>query len=86
MIPGLLELVSVVLVISACLAIFLDEAIYSVAALAATFVLTSVLFALSGAAYVAVFQFSVGIGTLSILFLSGEMLSGDNLGSLLKPY
>jgi NADH:ubiquinone oxidoreductase subunit 6 (subunit J) len=75
MIPGVLEIVSVGLVISACLAIFLDEAIYSVAALASTFILTSLLYALSGAVYVAIFQFAVGIGTLSILFLSGEMLS-----------
>ena len=75
MIPGVIEIVSAGLVISACLAIFLDEAIYSVAALAGTFFLTSLLFALSGAVYVAIFQFAVGIGTLSILFLSGEMLS-----------
>jgi NADH:ubiquinone oxidoreductase subunit 6 (subunit J) len=75
MIPGLLEVVSVGLVVSACLAIFLDEAVYSVAALAGTFVLTSLLYAFNGAIYVAVFQFAVAIGTLSILFLSGEMLS-----------
>jgi NADH:ubiquinone oxidoreductase subunit 6 (subunit J) len=75
MIPGVLEIVSIGLVISACLAIFLDEAVYSVAALAATFVLTSALYAFSGAIFVAIFQFAVGIGTLSILFLSGEMLS-----------
>lgn len=75
MIPGVVELVSIGLVLSACLAIFLDESIYSVAALAATFVLTSALYASSGAIYAAIFQFALGIGTLSILFLSGEMLS-----------
>jgi NADH:ubiquinone oxidoreductase subunit 6 (subunit J) len=75
MIPGVIEIISAGLVISACLAIFLEEAVYSVAALAGTFILTSLLFALSGAVYVAIFQFAVGIGTLSILFLSGEMLS-----------
>ena len=75
MIPGVLELVSAGLIISACLAIFLDEAVYSVAALAGTFILSSLLYALSGAVYVAIFQFAVGIGTISILFLSGEMLS-----------
>jgi NADH:ubiquinone oxidoreductase subunit 6 (subunit J) len=75
MIPGVLEIVSIGLVVSACLAIFLDEAVYSVAALAATFVLTSALYAFTGAIFVAIFQFAVGIGTLSILFLSGEMLS-----------
>jgi NADH:ubiquinone oxidoreductase subunit 6 (subunit J) len=75
MIPGLLEVISAGLIISACLAIFLEEAVYSVAALAVTFALTSLLYAVNGAIYVAVFQFAVGIGTLSILFLSGEMLS-----------
>lgn len=75
MIPGVLEVVSAGLIITACLAIFLEEAVYSVAALAGTFILTSLLYAFSGAIYVAIFQFAVGIGTLSILFLSGEMLS-----------
>jgi NADH:ubiquinone oxidoreductase subunit 6 (subunit J) len=71
----IVEIVSVGLIISACLAIFFDEAVYSVAALAGTFMLTALLYALSGAYFVAIFQFAVGIGTLSILFLSGEMLS-----------
>jgi NADH:ubiquinone oxidoreductase subunit 6 (subunit J) len=71
----ILELLSAGLVISACLAIFLDEAVYSVAALAGTLFLTSMLYALSGAVFVAVFQFAVGAGTLAVLFLSGEMLS-----------
>jgi len=71
----IIEVLSAGLIISACLAVFLDEAVYSVAALAGTFILTSVLYGLSGAPYVAIFQFAVGIGTLSILFLSGEMLS-----------
>jgi NADH:ubiquinone oxidoreductase subunit 6 (subunit J) len=71
----ILEILSVGLVISACLAIFLDEAVYSVVALAATFFLTALLYAFSGALFVAVFQFSVGAGTLAVLFLSGEMLS-----------
>jgi NADH:ubiquinone oxidoreductase subunit 6 (subunit J) len=70
-----LEIISAGLVVSACLAIFLDEAVYSVAALAGTFVLTALLYALNGAVFVAVFQFAVGMGTLAILFLSGEMLS-----------
>ena len=71
----ILEVLSVGLVISACLAIFLDEAIYSVTALTGTFLLTALLYALNGAIFVAVFQFAVGVGTLAILFLSGEMLS-----------
>ena len=71
----ILEILSVGLIVSACLAIFLDEAVYSVTALAGMFFLTSVLYALSGAVFVAVFQFAVGAGTLAVLFLSGEMLS-----------
>jgi NADH:ubiquinone oxidoreductase subunit 6 (subunit J) len=70
-----LNIVGAGLIVSACLAIFLDEAVYSVGALAGTFFLTSLLYALDGAVFVAVFHFAVGIGTLAILFLSGEMLS-----------
>jgi NADH:ubiquinone oxidoreductase subunit 6 (subunit J) len=69
------EILSAGLIISACLAIFLDEAVYSVAALAGTLFLTSMLYALSDALFVAIFQFAVGAGTLAVLFLSGEMLS-----------
>lgn len=71
----IIEVLSAGLVITACLAIFIDEAVYSVIALAGTFLFTSLLYALNGAVYVAVFQFAVGAGTLAILFLSGEMLS-----------
>jgi NADH:ubiquinone oxidoreductase subunit 6 (subunit J) len=71
----ILEVLSAGLIISACLAIFLDEAVYSVAALAGAFFFTALLYALSGAPFVAIFQFAVGVGTLAILFLSGEMLS-----------
>jgi NADH:ubiquinone oxidoreductase subunit 6 (subunit J) len=71
----ILELLAAGLIISACLAIFLDEAIYSVAALAGTLFLTSLLYAFSGALFAAVFQFAVGAGTLAVLFLAGEMLS-----------
>ena len=71
----ILEVLSAGLVISACLAIFLDEAVYSVVALAGTFFFTALLYVESGAIIVGVFQFAVGAGTLAILFLSGEMLS-----------
>jgi NADH:ubiquinone oxidoreductase subunit 6 (subunit J) len=71
----ILEVLSAGLVISACLAIFLDEAVYSVAALAGMFIFTALLYELSGALFVAIFQFAVGAGTLAVLFLSGEMLS-----------
>jgi NADH:ubiquinone oxidoreductase subunit 6 (subunit J) len=72
----ILEALTIGLVISACLAIFIDEAVYSIVALAGTFFLTSTLYAFNGAVFVAVFQFAIGVGTLAILFLSGEMLGG----------
>jgi NADH:ubiquinone oxidoreductase subunit 6 (subunit J) len=71
----ILEVLASGLVITACLAIFLDEAIYSVVALTGTFFFTALLYAINGAIFVAVFQFAVGVGTLAVLFLSGEMLS-----------
>jgi NADH:ubiquinone oxidoreductase subunit 6 (subunit J) len=72
----LIELFAVGLLVSAVLALFLDEVVYSVTALAGTFLFTALIYALSGALYAGIFQFAVGVGTLAILFLSGEML-GD---------
>ena len=71
----ILEILSIGLIVSACLALFLDEVVYSVAALAGTFLFTALLYVVNGAVYAAIFQFAVGVGTLAILFLSGEMLS-----------
>lgn len=71
----ILEILSVGLIITAVLALFLDEVIYSVAAFSGTFLFTALLYALNGSIYAAIFQFAVGVGTLAILFLSGEMLS-----------
>lgn len=71
----IVELIAVGLVVSACLAVYLDEAIYSVTSLACMFVFTSILYALSGATFAAVFQLAVGTGTLAVLFLAGEMFS-----------
>ncbi len=71
----ILEILSAGLIISACLALFVNEVVYSVAAFAGTFLFTSLLYALNGSTFAAIFQFAVGVGTLAILFLSGEMLS-----------
>jgi len=71
----ILEVLSIGLIVSAILALFLDEMVYSVAALSGTFFFTALLYVLNGAAFAGIFQFAVGIGTLAILFLSGEMLS-----------
>jgi NADH:ubiquinone oxidoreductase subunit 6 (subunit J) len=70
----IIEILAIGLIISAVLALFLDEVIYSVAALAGTFLFTALIYVLSGALYAGIFQFAVSIGTLAILFLSGEML------------
>ncbi|MDR0373356.1 MAG: NADH-quinone oxidoreductase subunit J [Nitrososphaerota archaeon] len=68
------EILAVGLIVSAILALFLDEVVYSVAALAGTFLFTALIYYLNGAIYAAIFQFVVGIGTIAVLFLSGEML------------
>jgi len=75
----ILEILSVGLIISACLALFLDEVIHSVAALSGTFLFTALLYYVNGAIYAGIFQFAVGVGTLAILFLSGEMLSSKSI-------
>ncbi|MGQ9530930.1 MAG: NADH-quinone oxidoreductase subunit J [Candidatus Bathycorpusculaceae bacterium] len=84
----IVELIAVGLIVSACLAVYLDEAVYSVASLACMFILMAFLYALSDAAFVAVFQLAVSAGTLAILFLACEMLSEKPSGkkSLKKPF
>ncbi len=70
----IIEILAVGLIVSAVLALFLDEVVYSVAALAVTFSFTAIIYILTGATFAGIFQFAVSIGTLAILFLSGEML------------
>jgi len=79
----ILELLAVGLVVSAFLAVYLDGAVYSVASLTCTFALTAILYSLNDATFVAVFQLAIGVGTLAVLFLSGEMLSEKPSGK--KP-
>lgn len=81
----ILEILAIGLLVSAILALFLDEVVYSVAALSGTFLFTALIFALSDAIFAAVFQFAVGIGTLAILFLSGEMLSEKEIKKTSSP-
>jgi NADH:ubiquinone oxidoreductase subunit 6 (subunit J) len=80
----IIEILAVGLIISAVLALFLDEVVYSVAALAGTFLFTALIYVLSGAIYAGIFQFAVSVGTLAILFLSGEML-GDKSAKKASP-
>jgi NADH:ubiquinone oxidoreductase subunit 6 (subunit J) len=63
------------LVVSALLAVILDDAVYSVASLAITLMLVAILYSLNDASFAAVFQLGISIGTLAVLFLSGETLS-----------
>ncbi len=71
----IIDVLSIGLIVSACLALFVDEAVYSVAALSGTVLFTALIYVMNGAVYAAIFQFAMGVGTLAILFLSGEMLS-----------
>jgi NADH:ubiquinone oxidoreductase subunit 6 (subunit J) len=71
----MLELLAIGLVVSAFLAVYLDEVIYAVASLGCTYILMAIVYVLNGAVYAAVFQLAIGAGTMVILFLSAEMLS-----------
>jgi NADH:ubiquinone oxidoreductase subunit 6 (subunit J) len=71
----ILELLAVGLVVSAFLAIYLDDAVYSVAFLASALILVAILYSLNDAGFAAVFQLGISVGTLAVLFLSGETLS-----------
>jgi NADH:ubiquinone oxidoreductase subunit 6 (subunit J) len=79
----IIEILAAGIVVSACLAVFVDEAVYAVTALAGTFMMTSLLYAFDGAVFAAVFQFVLGVGTLAVLFLSGETLSEKTVSA--KP-
>jgi NADH:ubiquinone oxidoreductase subunit 6 (subunit J) len=63
------------LVVSAFLAVYLDDAVYSVAALASVLILVAILYSLNDAGFAAVFQLGISMGTLAVLFLSGETLT-----------
>jgi NADH:ubiquinone oxidoreductase subunit 6 (subunit J) len=63
------------LIVSAFLAVYLDDAVYSVASLASTLILVALLYSLNDAGFAAVFQLGISAGTLAVLFLSGETLS-----------
>ena len=63
------------MVVSAFLAVYLDDAVYSVASLASALMLVAILYSLNDAGFAAVFQLGISVGTLAVLFLSGETLS-----------
>jgi NADH:ubiquinone oxidoreductase subunit 6 (subunit J) len=63
------------LIVSAFLAVYLDDAVYTVAALASALTLVAILYTLNDAVFAAVFQLGISMGTLAVLFLSGETLT-----------
>lgn len=77
----ILDVLAIGLVVSAFLAVYLDEAVYSVASLACTLFLMALVYALNNAIFAAIFQLTISAGTLAVLFLSGEMLSGKPSGT-----
>jgi len=79
----ILELLAVGLVASAFLAVYLDDAVYSVVSLSSTLILVAILYSLNDAPFVAVFQLAIGVGTLAVLFLVSELLSDKSSGK--KP-
>jgi NADH:ubiquinone oxidoreductase subunit 6 (subunit J) len=71
----ILELLAIGLVVSAFLAVYLEDAVCSVVSLASTLILVAVLYSLNDAGFAAVFQLGISAGTIAVLFLSGETLS-----------
>jgi NADH:ubiquinone oxidoreductase subunit 6 (subunit J) len=63
------------LVVSAFFAVYLDEAIYAVLSLAVMNIILSVFYFNLDTPFAAVFQLTMGIGTVAVLFLTGEMLT-----------
>jgi NADH:ubiquinone oxidoreductase subunit 6 (subunit J) len=63
------------LVVSAFFAIHFDEAIYAVLSLAIMNIILSIFYFSLGTFFAAVFQLAMGIGTVAVLFLAGEMLT-----------
>lgn len=70
----ILEILIIGLIVTALLAINVDDPIYSVISLACVFIITSLLYLMNGAYYAAIFQFVIAIGTLAILFVTAETL------------
>jgi len=63
------------LVISAFLALHLDETIYAIISFAVALTLLSGLYFLMNAPFAAVFQLMVAVGAVAVFFLASEMLS-----------
>ncbi|MFX1318180.1 MAG: hypothetical protein ACFE9D_05925 [Promethearchaeota archaeon] len=75
----IIELIVILLIIFAFLAVHFEEAVYAIGSLVCMLLLLALLFALNGAFFVAIFQLAVGVGTAALLFLSSEMLSEESV-------
>jgi len=64
-----------VLVVSAFLALHVDETIYAIIFFGATLTLLSGLYFFMNAPFAAVFQIVIAVGALAVFFLAGEMLT-----------
>jgi NADH:ubiquinone oxidoreductase subunit 6 (subunit J) len=70
----IIEILAVALIITAFLAINLDNSIYSVIALGCVLIFSALLYFFNGAFFAAVFQFAVGAGTIAVLLIVSETL------------
>ena len=69
------EIFAVALVVSAFLAMHIEETIYAVISFGVTLTLLSGLYFLMNAPFAAVFQLIVAVGAIAVFFLAGEMLT-----------
>ena len=69
------DLFAVALVISAFLALHLDETIYAIISFAAALTLLSGLYFLMNAPFAAIFQLMIAVGAVAVFFLASEMLT-----------
>jgi NADH:ubiquinone oxidoreductase subunit 6 (subunit J) len=74
-----IDVLSIGLIVSACLALFVDEAIYSVAALSGTVLFTALIYVMNGAIYAAIFQFAMGVGTIAIFLVVPGSTTGSGI-------
>ena len=73
----IVEFLVVGIILSAFLAINLDDSFYSVLSLGSVLIIASLLYWLNNAYFAAIFQFAAGIGTLAVLLVLGETLDRE---------
>ena len=82
------DLITVLLVASAFLAVHMDDTTHSVISFGFMFAVLSTLYFALGAYFAAVFQIVVAVGTIAVFFLAGEMLTSKRRtkgGRVRKP-